>query len=129
MFVVRSLPEADYAVEFEHRWKVDGQFKDPSTGIMTEIKHPEGTSCRVFKGSKGTSPKEMNEPVAEVNLKLHHNDKFNKAVGRKYSLAKVLNTAFPGYENKSVRKEFWNSYFSKKNIAKLISEQNKNDPE
>jgi len=40
-------------------------------------------------------------------------DQFNKKIGRKVALAKVLKSHFGGYENKSFRTELWNSLKNK----------------
>lgn len=47
------------------------------------------------------------------DLSIH--DQFNRSIGRKVSLTKALQSAFPGEQNKPIRKLFWDAYYKARN--------------
>lgn len=51
------------------------------------------------------------ECVEQTAAKLHPKDKYNKSVGRKIALAKMIRRIVPR-ENKMEREDIWKSYFS-----------------
>lgn len=54
------------------------------------------------------------EIVGRAIVTRHYRESFDKDKARKYSLAVVLKTLFPGYDNKEIRRSFWETYFSRK---------------
>ena len=52
--------------------------------------------------------------IATEYVRKHKNDAFDKDESRRYSLAKTLHAAYPGLENKELRRKFWEGYLNRK---------------
>jgi hypothetical protein len=91
MFVVKTLPEKDYSVEFFHLKKKE---KHPETGVESE--YYTGTECVLSSVPKGEkfSNKEVVTEEKRVKVALNVNDKFCRAMGRKAALDKLLGAAY-----------------------------------
>lgn len=72
---------------------------------INHVPEPETTWCIVRNESK--------ETVAEVSVKKHKHDAFDKEKARRFSLTKVLNNNFFGDNNREFRKQVWESYLTR----------------
>ena len=94
MFTVK-VNDKEYEVTFDHYVPTppDREFFDEE-----KFRAMFGTVCLLGAQSTGS---------ANLNIK----DNFNRNIGRKISLNRALQKAFPGETNKEIRKAFWDAYY------------------
>jgi len=63
-----------------------------------------GTSCVLLKGD---------QKLDEVHLALHHKDRFERKVGRKYALIEIMDRQ---QFTREQRKKIWNEYLKKHKV-------------
>lgn len=61
------------------------------------------------------------ETVNTAIVKRYVHDKHDKEKARKFSLAKLLSTTYPGRENKNLRAKFWDAYIHRNENSKVKS--------
>jgi len=94
-----KLEAGTYDIEWRHE------------DCMNESGHAtKMTTCKISYVRPGVIGKERFEPVTSGRVVLHANDQFNKAKGRKASLAKALK-AFLGHDRKK-KAIVWATYLS-----------------
>jgi hypothetical protein len=93
MFQVK-VDNVEYKVEFKHFNPANGRVAFP------------GTDCLIY-----TEDEESLFVKGETNLHPTDWHSYRKNFGRRESMKRALKEAFPGTENKPIRKLFWMEYY------------------